>query len=109
MKKILLAAVAMTSLALGSSYAADLPVRGPMTATPMPAVPVYNWSGIYIGGHIGGAFAGSDFFGHDDARFLAGGQIGADYQFAPNWVFGIEANYSFADTNDSGSTFFGNR
>ena len=111
MKKLLLATVAMTSLAVGCSHAADLGVRGPARAAPapMPMVPVYNWSGLYIGGHIGGAFAGSDFFGHDDARFIGGGQIGADYQFAQNWVFGIEANYSFAHTNDHGAAFFGNR
>ncbi len=75
----------------------------------MPAVPVYNWSGFYIGGHIGGAFGGSDFFGNNDARFMGGGQIGADYQFSPNWVFGIEGNYSFGNSRDSGSAFFANR
>jgi outer membrane immunogenic protein len=111
MKKILLATVAITSLAIGSSYAADLGRRAPAREAPayVPAVPVYNWSGIYIGGHIGGAFAGNDFFGNDDARFMGGGQIGADYQFAPNWVFGIEANYSFVDSHDNGAAFFANR
>jgi outer membrane immunogenic protein len=111
MKKLLLATVAITSLSLGSSLAADLGRRGPARAEPayVPAVPVYNWSAIYIGGHIGGAFAGNDFFGNDDARFMGGGQIGADYQFASNWVFGIEANYSFVDSHNGGLAYFGNR
>src|SRR5512132_4169759 len=111
MKKLLLATVAIASLTVGSSYAADLGVRGPARAAPapMPAVPVHNWSGFYIGGHIGGAFPGKDFFGHDEARFMGGGQIGADYQFAANWVFGIEANYSFVDSHSDGAAFFANR
>jgi outer membrane immunogenic protein len=37
---------------------------------------------------------------------MGGGQIGYDYQFSPNWVFGIGANYSFVDT--SNREFFGN-
>ena len=30
---------------------------------------------------------------------MGGVQVGYDTQFAQNWVFGIEANYSFLDTN----------
>jgi outer membrane immunogenic protein len=30
---------------------------------------------------------------------FAGVQVGYDTQFSPNWVFGLEANYSFLDTN----------
>ena len=36
---------------------------------------------------------------------MGGGQIGYDKQFSPNWVFGIEANYSFLDTG----SYFVNR
>jgi outer membrane immunogenic protein len=111
MKKILLATIALTSIAVASSYAADLGRRPAPRAEPAyaPAVPVYNWSGLYIGGHIGGAFGGNDFFGNDGGRFMGGGQIGADYQFSPNWVFGIEANYSFVDSHDSSAAYFANR
>lgn len=31
---------------------------------------------------------------------MGGVQVGYDNQFAPNWVFDLEANYSFLDTND---------
>ena len=31
------------------------------------------------------------------SSFLGGGQIGADYQFAPNWVVGLEGQYSWTD------------
>jgi outer membrane immunogenic protein len=106
MKKILLATIAVMSLGAASANAADLPVKAPPAAAPFAAS---NWTGIYIGAHVGGAFAGSDFFGNDDARLMAGLQIGADYQFASNWVTGIEANYSFVDSNGGGVNFFANR
>jgi outer membrane immunogenic protein len=104
--KLAFAALALAT-ALGSSgYAADMPVKAPPR---IAEAATYNWTGLYIGGHIGGAFAGSDFFGNDGARFMGGGQIGFDYQFAPAWVLGVEANYSFVDSNGGGLAFFGNR
>jgi outer membrane immunogenic protein len=107
MKRLLLGTIAVISLgAAMPAYAADLPVKAPMMSAPAPG---YSWTGLYIGAHVGGAFAGSDFFGNDDAQLMGGGQIGMDYQFAPMWVLGIEANYSFATTDDSGLAFFGNR
>ncbi|WP_398467001.1 outer membrane protein [Tardiphaga sp.] len=106
MKKYLLstAAVAMVALAAPAS-AADLAAR-PYTKAPAyaaPAAPIYNWTGFYIGGHIGGGFPGEDnvVLGNRDGTFLGGVQGGWDTQFAPNWVFGLEANYSFKDTSSS--------
>jgi outer membrane immunogenic protein len=106
MKKFLLATIAIISLGTASGNAADLPVKAPPMVAPMAA---YNWTGLYLGAHVGGAFPGSNFFGNDDARLMAGVQIGADYQFASNWVTGLEANYSFVDSRDSGVNFFANR
>ena len=68
----------------------------------MVAAPVFNWSGLYLGAHVGGTFAADNVFGNNGARLMGGGQIGWDFQFASNWVFGIEANYSFVDSNDGG-------
>ena len=106
MKKFLLstAAVALVAMAAPAS-AADMAAR-PYTKAPAyaPATPIYNWTGFYIGGHVGGAFRGNDnnlLGGSSDGTFLGGGQIGYDMQFSPNWVFGIEANYSFKDTNSN--------
>jgi outer membrane immunogenic protein len=105
MKKYLLASAAFAILGTASASAADLAAR-PYTKAPMaaPAL-VYNWTGFYIGGHVGGAFRGNSnnilSAGGSDGRFMGGGQIGYDTQFAPNWVFGIEANYSFLDTSSS--------
>ncbi len=60
MRNILFAGVALSSLFAGSAMAADLPVRAPVYKGPPPVVVVYNWSGFYIGGNIGGAWGRSD-------------------------------------------------
>ena len=41
------------------------------------------------------------------ARFLGGVQAGADYQFAPNWVLGIEGQYSWLGKNNLTAIFPG--
>ena len=95
MKKLLLGAAALIALAAPAA-AADIP---PRTYTKAPAYTapavVYNWTGFYIGGHVGGAFAGDSSLQSSDARFMGGVQGGFDYQFAPNWVLGAEAQYSW--------------
>src|SRR5262249_60301282 len=48
----LLATVAFGALLAGSAAAADLSVR-PQPYQPMP---IYRWSGLYVGGHVGGAW-----------------------------------------------------
>jgi outer membrane immunogenic protein len=72
-------------------------------------VPLYNWTGFYIGGHVGGSFRGDNGIAgtRSDGRFIGGGQVGVDYQFAPTWVMGLEANYSAMANSDF--TTFGNR
>lgn len=95
MKKILLGSVALVALGTASAFAADLPARTYTKAPAYVPAPIYNWTGFYIGGHIGGAFNGSDNLYGSDGRFAGGVQGGADYQFAPNWVLGIEAEYTW--------------
>jgi len=107
MKRVLLGAAAIIAFA-APAFAADLPPR-PYTKAPAYTAPavVYNWTGFYIGGHVGGAFAGDNSFQGSDARFLGGVQGGFDYQFAPNWVMGIEAQYSWLGNNNNGVVFPG--
>src|SRR6202012_422454 len=106
MKKILLASAAIGAFA-APSFAADLPART-YTKAPAYTAPeaVYNWTGFYIGGHVGGAFAGNSSFESSDGRFLGGVQGGFDYQFAPNWVAGVEAQYSWLGSNSNGGVAF---
>lgn len=106
MKKFLLGTVAFAALgATVPALAADLGAR--YAKAPVYAAPLYNWTGLYIGGHIGGAFSGDNNFkgviagNNDNGRFLGGLQAGADYQFAPNWVAGIEGQYSWLGNNNS--------
>src|SRR6202166_99489 len=107
MKKFLLGTVAFVALgATVPALAADLAARPAYTKAPAYMAPIYNWTGFYIGGHVGGAFSGNNGFGGttnngNDGRFLGGLQVGADYQFAPNWVLGIEGQYSSLSGNVS--------
>lgn len=108
----MLAAVAMT----GSAVAADMAPR--YTKAPPPApIAVYNWTGCYIGANVGGAWHNVNQnsnrrtdgtvlapvldFGSADSQgdFIGGGQIGCDYQFAGNWVVGIQGMFDFGNTN----------
>jgi outer membrane immunogenic protein len=99
-----LALAAGTALSVCSAAAADLPVRvAPATVPPIAyAPPVYNWTGFYIGGHLGGGFEGSSwsdpFTGANNTfnklGFLGGAQIGANVQFNA-LVLGIEGDFSW--------------
>jgi outer membrane immunogenic protein len=104
MKKYLLAGVAIAALGCGPALAADLPARrGMPVKAPEPVVVAYNWSGFYIGAHGGGGwgekcftFLGVDDGCHDSSGWLAGGQIGFNWQTS-NLVFGVEFSGSAAD------------
>ena len=94
MKKVLIASAILISLdTVMPAFAADLPPRR-YTKAPAVATSIYNWTGFYIGGHIGGAFNGDNGFAgtnsDSNGQFLGGVQIGGDYQFAQNWVIGVE-------------------
>ena len=99
-------AVVLAALA-GPALAADMPAR-PYAKAPAYTAPavVYNWTGFYIGGHVGGAFAGDNSLQSSDARFLGGVQAGFDYQFAPNWVLGAEAQYSWLGGGNNNNLVF---
>ena len=91
--------------------AADLGAR-PIAKAPIAApVALYNWSGFYIGGHVGGIWSDKDWStpltipstaigSHQASGFLAGGQIGFNWQVGA-WVFGVEGQASW--TNADGS------
>jgi outer membrane immunogenic protein len=112
MKKFLLATVALAALGATAAPAlgADMGARPYYNKAPAYAAPLYNWTGFYIGGHLGGAFSGSNNFNglvlsDYSARLLGGFQAGADYQFAPNWVVGAEGQYSWLGKNNLNATF----
>src|SRR5713226_7306871 len=82
MKKFLLATVALVALgATVPALAADLAARPYTKAAPYVAQPIYNWTGFYIGGHLGGAFSSDNNFNglvtgnNGNGRFLGGVQV----------------------------------
>jgi outer membrane immunogenic protein len=94
MKRISLctAATALLTTSLGVS-AADL-----REAHPPAAMFTYNWTGFYIGGNLGGAWAsgtltdnltGTSYTG-DNSGLIGGGQIGYNWQVASQFVLGVE-------------------
>src|SRR5215471_5448609 len=96
----------LAAMAVTSAGAADLPVKAPRYSAPIVAP--LSWTGCYIGGHAGGAWSRDSFtfinntgvvedFSFDPSSFIGGAQVGCQYQFAPNWVLGIEARWSGVD------------
>src|ERR1044071_4593142 len=110
MKKILFAAVPPIALTSAiPAAAADLGARPYYNKAPAYAAPLYNWTGFYLGAHLGGAFSSSNNFNglvlsDSSARLMGGFQAGADWQFAPNWVVGAEGQYSWLGSNNLNAT-----
>ncbi len=94
MKKILSLCAAVAALALApSANAADMPVRSPLYKYPPAPMSVFNWSGMYVGVHGGYGFS-------DNLDGFAGGfQLGYNWQFSRNIVFGLEGDITATDMN----------
>jgi outer membrane immunogenic protein len=90
MKKIF-ASLALVALAT-SSFAADLPRKSVMPAAVMAPISAANWTGAYIGGHVG--YNTTTYTGVAMGGLFAGLQAGYDWQFNRNWVAGVAADYS---------------
>jgi outer membrane immunogenic protein len=111
-----------TAVPVAPAQAADIAVPGPSyypKSIPPPAV--YDWTGIYVGGHVGGGILidsvsqngvstsanATSLLSSGNLRpagVLGGAQIGANYEFVP-WVIGVEG--SWTDSTISGSTSIG--
>ena len=92
-----------------AALAADLPP--PYVAPPRArrltcrSIPLYNWSGFYIGGNLGAGWNSggsvSDTFGStftgsgQTTKFLGGGQVGVNYEFYGGVVIGAEAMFDW--------------
>jgi outer membrane immunogenic protein len=105
MKSVVLATVGLLAAGI-SAMAADILVKAP----PKP-VPIYNWTGCYVGANVGAAWTNKEFsdtttvpgtfgdFGSANAAgYISGGQVGCDYQFAgTNIVIGARGMYDWAE------------
>lgn len=107
--KLIAALTFTTALGMGAASAADLGAR-PYTKAPAYIEPIFNWSGFYVGGHIGGAWTNEGWintanttafgdlnpgqgFRQRNSGVFGGGQIGYNWQ-ANNFVFGLEGTIS---------------
>jgi len=112
--KLLVLSAAVLGALVTSTYAADLPVKARPPA-PAPVIPAaYNWTGCYVGGNLGGAWASKDWTNQTEGAgvigapistqrpsgVLAGGQFGCNYQ-SSSWVFGIQGDVDWADASGS--------
>jgi outer membrane immunogenic protein len=119
MKKLIVASIALAAWVGSPAMAADLAVKAPLYKAP-PPIAVFSWTGCYFGGNVGGLWVRKDFSisaipgrppgtplgGHDADSFFGGVQAGCNYQ-AGNWVFGVQADYGWADAVGShADTFF---
>ncbi len=107
---ILGAALLVTTSATVS--AADMAVRSARPAPVAAPVEMYNWSGLYIGGQVGGAWLrAQENFVNDvgivdpnltfrASSFIGGGHAGAQAQWGAV-VLGIEGTYNFARLNET--------
>jgi outer membrane immunogenic protein len=60
-----------------------------------PAYAAYNWTGLYMGLNIGGAFGRFNGSSDNLTGVTGGGQIGYNWQASGSpWVFGLEADIS---------------
>jgi outer membrane immunogenic protein len=118
-KKLFLTAAALATFST-AALAADLPARTYTKAPVMPVAAIYDWTGFYIGGHVGGAWADSQATELDPGTgafptgtvfakthlsgFLGGVQAGYNWQIPSNIVLGIEGEFSWADVSGTATT-----
>ena len=118
MRHPLVAMIAATALgAGGTAMAADMPLKAP------PPILAYDWSGIYIGGVIGGGWATNDISDPGlgilgtlvnvpviqtvkSSGFIGGIEGGDRYQFG-KLVVGWEADMLWGGINGTSTTTFG--
>ncbi len=104
-RSFLLSTVALAAVA-GSAFAADLPSRrAPPVYAPPPPIPVFTWTGFYVGGQVGYEFGKSNGF----AVATATGQGLAANSASKNGVIGGgHVGYLFSTQSLPGiGSFFG--
>lgn len=105
MKKVLLASVGLLALGVASASAADISRRVmPTKAAPEVVMPVYNWTGAYVGLQAGGGWGRSDYSiggSSSPSGGLIGGTLGYNWQVS-NFVVGLETDLAWANISGSG-------
>jgi outer membrane immunogenic protein len=140
MRQLLVAGIVVTAFGVMQAFAADVP-KDPLAdfpyvpqqyppLPPLPRVPVFSWTGCYLGLHFGAGIPDTLLNGQwvdpvvpstfgaptvvaidpgpdndiGSAGVLAGGQVGCDVQVAPHWVIGVAADASGANISGNAGT-----
>ena len=103
MRRLLLGGVAAVAISVG-------------VETPTQAAPVYNWTGCYIGGNVGGGWSNDKFEPNNtiglngvsarSSSVVGGAQLGCDYQNGM-LVFGVQGLFDWAALNGQSPFFVG--
>jgi outer membrane immunogenic protein len=116
LKKVLLSTSAILGMS-GLAIAADMPLKAVA-----PAPYVYDWSGIYVGGVVGGAWGTNDLSDpglgivgtlvgapvvqtNNPSAFIGGVEVGSRYQFG-KLVVGWEGDALWGNMNATSTTSF---
>ncbi|HYW64778.1 MAG TPA: outer membrane beta-barrel protein [Bradyrhizobium sp.] len=116
MNKLLTGSIAALAMAIAvPALAADLAPRYAKAPPPAPVM-VYNWTGCYIGGNVGGGWARTEqslvtsrgvaavanLGTSERSDFVGGGQIGCDYQWpGSNFVVGAQGMADFGNVRST--------
>jgi outer membrane immunogenic protein len=117
-KQLLLSTAVAVIAAVNPAMSADMALKAP----PPPPAPVYNWTGLYVGGSIGYSWGRGDatydqstvttvtslpasFAGSQNVDGVIGGpQIGYNWQVNNTWVVGLETDFQWS--GEKGSSNF---
>jgi outer membrane immunogenic protein len=114
MRKSSILLAAFAALWVTAASAADMPLKAPLAPVPYTS---YNWTGFYLGGEAGGAWATSQSTNITGATSFPAGTVqnpinysgilggfygGANYQFS-QFVVGIDGDYTWASLLGTGT------
>jgi len=110
MNKLLVTTIGLAALVATPALSADMPLKAPP-----PPVPLWSWSGCYIGGNVGVGWRRTEWTTSfpapvaaavgvtrdwDESRGVGGGQAGCNYQFGA-WMLGFELDATAARFGES--------
>jgi outer membrane immunogenic protein len=120
LKKLACAIAVIASIGT-PAFAADMAVKMPVKAPAPAPAPVYNWTGFYVGGDLGGRWdrdsgtVTSAFIGTppvsalngasgstlSSSSFRGGVFAGWNWQFSPQGLVGIEGDWNWANNSNT--------